>query len=208
MSPIRPADRRRYPRDWKQKSDAIRFGRAEGRCECEGECGAGHEGRCEARHGQLHPVTGSKVVLTTAHRDHEPRNCAPENLFAACQRCHLRPRRRAAQGQRGMDPRRTARSAAGAVSRNLSAPDRLRPRGWGSSVTTQVTPALLRLATRAAQVIKENGSLRNGELLAILGCDPADLNAAIPVVVHWRKADRCGDYLVAIARPGETRRSA
>jgi hypothetical protein len=75
-------------------------------------------------------------------------------------------------------------------------------------VTAQVTPARLRLAARAAQVIKEHGSLRNGELLAILGCEPADLNAAIPVVVHWRKADRCGDYLVAIARPGETGRSA
>ena len=90
VSPIRPADKRRYPPNWRQISKSIRFDRAGGRCECTGECGAGHKGRCEARHGQPHPVTGSKVVLTTAHRDHEPRNCAPENLFAACQRCHLR----------------------------------------------------------------------------------------------------------------------
>lgn len=90
MSPIRSADKRRYPPNWQQISKSIRFDRAGGRCECTGECGAGHQGRCEARHGQPHPVAGSKVVLTTAHRDHEPRNCAPENLFAACQRCHLR----------------------------------------------------------------------------------------------------------------------
>jgi hypothetical protein len=85
----RATSRRRYPRNWPEISRAIRFGRAGGRCECTGECGAGHAGRCEARHGQAHPVTGSRVVLTTAHRDHTPENCAPENLFAACQRCHL-----------------------------------------------------------------------------------------------------------------------
>lgn len=86
VSPMRRAE---YPRDWEQKAEAIKFGRADGRCECVGECGSGHEARCEARHGQPHPVTGSKVILTTAHRDHEPRNCSPENLFAACQRCHI-----------------------------------------------------------------------------------------------------------------------
>lgn len=89
MSPLRAADKRRYPPNWRQISKSIRFDRAGGQCECTGECGAGHEGRCEARHGQPHQVTGSKVVLTTAHRDREPRNCAPENLFAACQRCHI-----------------------------------------------------------------------------------------------------------------------
>lgn len=90
MSPLRAADRRRYPRDWPEISRAIRFDRAGGQCECTGECGAGHEGRCEARHGQPHPVTGSLVVLTTAHLDHTPENCDPGNLRAFCQRCHLR----------------------------------------------------------------------------------------------------------------------
>ena len=90
MSPIRAADRRRYPRNWPEISKAIRFDRAGGRCECEGECGAGHEERCEAWHGQPHPVTGSLVVLTTAHLDHTPENCDPANLRAFCQRCHLR----------------------------------------------------------------------------------------------------------------------
>jgi hypothetical protein len=29
-----------------------------------------------------------KVVLTVAHLDHTPENCAPENLRCWCQRCH------------------------------------------------------------------------------------------------------------------------
>jgi 5-methylcytosine-specific restriction endonuclease McrA len=89
MSPIRAADKRRYPRNWSQISKAVRKERAGDRCECAGECGTGHEGRCEARNGQPHPVTGSTVVLTVAHRDRTPENCAYDNLFAACQRCHL-----------------------------------------------------------------------------------------------------------------------
>lgn len=75
-------------------------------------------------------------------------------------------------------------------------------------MTAQVTPAQLRLAARAAQVIKEHGSLRDDELLAILGCEPAELNAAIPIVIRWRKADRCGDFLVAVPPAGGARRPA
>jgi hypothetical protein len=86
VSPMRRAE---YLPRWPEISEAVKFGRAGGQCECQGECGSGHQGRCEARHGRPHPVTGSTVVLATAHRDHEPRNCAPENLFAACQRCHI-----------------------------------------------------------------------------------------------------------------------
>ena len=114
MSPVRAADRGRYPADWPQISAAIRFGRAGGQCECAGECGTGHAGRCEARHRQAHPVTGSLVVLTTAHRDHVPEHCDPANLFAACQRCHLaydsghhavtRARTRQARLTAGMEP--------------------------------------------------------------------------------------------------------
>ncbi len=87
--PIRPEERARYPKDWPMVSWHIRFERAAGQCECLGECGHDHGGRCAARHGEPHPVTGSKVVLTTAHRDHTPEHCAYDNLFAACQRCHL-----------------------------------------------------------------------------------------------------------------------
>lgn len=87
--PIHPDDRARYPDDWPEISHRIRFERAGGRCECEGECGHDHGGRCEARHGLPHPVTGSKVVLTTAHRNHTPEEREDHELFAACQRCHL-----------------------------------------------------------------------------------------------------------------------
>jgi hypothetical protein len=89
--PIRPENRARYPKDWKAISARIRFERAEGRCECEGECGINHHGRCEARHGEPHPITESIVILTTAHLDDpSPENCADDNLKAMCQRCHLR----------------------------------------------------------------------------------------------------------------------
>ena len=89
--PIRPENRARYPADWKAISERIRFGRAGGRCECEGECGTGHIGRCTRRHGDWlsAEIDGPTVVLTTAHRDHVPEHCEDANLFAACQRCHL-----------------------------------------------------------------------------------------------------------------------
>ena len=31
-----------------------------------------------------------KIVLTCAHLDHVPENCANTNLKALCQKCHLR----------------------------------------------------------------------------------------------------------------------
>lgn len=87
--PIHPSNKDRYPSDWPEISHRIRFERARGRCECEGECGHDHGGRCEAKHGLPHPVTGSKVVLTTGHRNHTPEDCRDENLAGWCQRCHL-----------------------------------------------------------------------------------------------------------------------
>lgn len=36
--PIKPENRRRYPKDWKAIVAAVRV-RSGGRCECEGECG-------------------------------------------------------------------------------------------------------------------------------------------------------------------------
>jgi hypothetical protein len=33
--------------------------------------------------------TGAVVVLTTAHLNHTPEDCRPENLKAMCQGCHL-----------------------------------------------------------------------------------------------------------------------
>ncbi len=90
MSPIRPENADRYPADWYLISERIRYGRAKGRCECDGRCGYPHEGgRCPAVNGQPHPRTGSTVVLTVAHLDHTPENCAPSNLRGMCQACHL-----------------------------------------------------------------------------------------------------------------------
>jgi len=85
-------DRTQYPPDWVRVSREIRA-RSGGRCECRGVCGA-HEGRCPARHGEKHPTTGSRVVLTVAHlcrcRDRNHRKCGyPTHLAAMCQRCHL-----------------------------------------------------------------------------------------------------------------------
>jgi hypothetical protein len=80
--PIRPENKARYPKDWKAISQAARD-RAGNRCE-----GSPAFPDCRAKNGKPHPVTGSKVVLTTAHLDHTPENCDPENLKVWCQRCH------------------------------------------------------------------------------------------------------------------------
>lgn len=104
--PIRAENRSRYPKDWPAISRAIRE-RAGNRCEFMETNGL----RCEAVNGQPHPLTGSIVVLTVAHLDHQPENCDPANLLAGCQRCHNRydaPMRR-----RGIAERQRATMAAG-----------------------------------------------------------------------------------------------
>ena len=73
--------------------------RSGGQCECRGECGLHRttQGarRCLERDGK--PATWARgfIMLTVAHRDSTLRpdgylDCGPDNLFAACQRCHLR----------------------------------------------------------------------------------------------------------------------
>lgn len=119
--PIRPEERGRYPDDWPQISARIRFDRAEGRCECTGECGAWHGGeRCTRRHGERIPPLrqpanqSGTTILTVAHLNHVPEDCRDENLLAMCQGCHLRydaheharnaRRTRLARETAGMDP--------------------------------------------------------------------------------------------------------
>jgi hypothetical protein len=76
--PIRPENRGRYPADWALRSYFVRFVRAKGFCEW-----------CHAKHGEPHPITGSIVVLTTAHVfDERPEACSLLNLAALCQKCH------------------------------------------------------------------------------------------------------------------------
>lgn len=53
---------------------------------------------CRVPNGSVHPVTRSIVVLTVAHRDHDPENNDRANLSHWCQRCHNAhdaPKRRA-----------------------------------------------------------------------------------------------------------------
>jgi hypothetical protein len=88
--PIRPENKHRYGADWPEFSRRIRFERAGGRCECEGECGRGtHDGRCPNEHGKPAYGTRSAVVLTVAHLTHEPECRDEDQVKAMCQGCHL-----------------------------------------------------------------------------------------------------------------------
>lgn len=80
--PIRPENKARYPKDWKVISLEVREA-AGWRCE-----GSPAFPDCRAENHKPHPQTGSKVVLTVAHLDHQPENCDRANLKAWCQRCH------------------------------------------------------------------------------------------------------------------------
>lgn len=132
--PIRAENRDRYPADWPEISLRIRE-RAGQKCEwCKapngelidrsrdgesymlmgGEVYSASDGEylgmCK---GSEWPSCGKivKVILTVAHLDHIPENCADDNLKALCQRCHNRydmPMRRA-----GMRERQRATLASG-----------------------------------------------------------------------------------------------
>ncbi len=65
-------NRHLYPPDWAEIAKAAKDA-AGWRCVV-----------CDAPHG-----TPGRV-LTVHHLDHEPSNCAPENLLACCQSCHLK----------------------------------------------------------------------------------------------------------------------
>lgn len=88
--PIRPENLALYPDDWPQISHRIRFGRAQGHCECAGDCGRPtHTGPCPNRHGHPDYANGKPIVLTTAHLNHQPEDVRDENLAALCAPCHL-----------------------------------------------------------------------------------------------------------------------
>lgn len=88
--PISPENKTRYPANWKEIRARI-LKRAGDRCE-----GSPAYPDCRAING--FEIRGAEfsgngyrrvVVLTIAHLDHTPENCADDNLRAWCQRCHL-----------------------------------------------------------------------------------------------------------------------
>jgi hypothetical protein len=110
--PIRAEERWFYPIDWQEISRRVRFERAGGRCE---QCGRPHrrsidqlaDGRWwDAKLEMWRDDAGEeadwpdveayaarstkRIVLSTAHLDHDPTNSSAGNLRALCQRCHLR----------------------------------------------------------------------------------------------------------------------
>lgn len=115
--PIRPENRALYPADWQAISARIRL-RDGFRCKFCGvrdralggrdPCGnfmhampKGDDGLRlvwprRGEHWWCHDASRKSVlriisiVLTVAHLDHDPTNCADDNLAALCQRCHLR----------------------------------------------------------------------------------------------------------------------
>lgn len=79
-----PIDYKEYHPKWSLISRLIRFKRAGNKCE-----GSPKFPDCRAVNGVSHPETGSNVVLTVAHMDHDKENNRFNNLRALCQRCHL-----------------------------------------------------------------------------------------------------------------------
>jgi hypothetical protein len=109
--PIAPQHRWFYPIDWRELSRAIRFGRAQGKCE---HCGRPHGARVvhlgdgrwwdrtrlhwrDGRGRRVRQPDGdvaglartTRVVLACAHLDHDPTSNARTNLAALFQRCHM-----------------------------------------------------------------------------------------------------------------------
>lgn len=121
--PVRPENRARYPKNWKSEIVPRIRARSGNRCECTGQCGVIHldenekagngNNRCLRWNGDPIEMGVAKpcIVLTVAHLDHQPENCADDNLLHLCQGCHLRydaPRKHAE-----MKARRRAERAAG-----------------------------------------------------------------------------------------------
>ena len=111
--PIRPENKERYPKNWRSEIVPRIRARSGNRCECTGQCGQQHgpdvDGRCLRHHGEVGWWTDDRVpclqpyrplfdgdkkivtiVLTCMHLDHQPENCADDNLLHACQKCHNR----------------------------------------------------------------------------------------------------------------------
>jgi hypothetical protein len=71
-------DKSRYPKNWPEISQFVRFERAGGKCEF-----------CGAQHRRPNPRTGRMVSLAAAHLDHNPEHTVLDKLRALCNCCHL-----------------------------------------------------------------------------------------------------------------------
>lgn len=71
-----PCDYSKYPKDWKQIRENILL-REDDKCRF-----------CNAPNKSAHWKTGSNVVLTVAHLNHDISDNRYYNLAALCQRCH------------------------------------------------------------------------------------------------------------------------
>jgi len=108
--------------------------------------------RDAAKPGTDTRVTGSLVVLTTAHRDHVPEHCDPANLFAACQRCHLAYD----SGHHAVTGARTRQARITAGMEPLPGP-------WPEPEAAGYRPARLPLSTvtaAASTILRSNGRAR------------------------------------------------
>lgn len=105
--PIKPENKKLYPKNWKQISEYIRFERAKNKCEV---CGVENYAMGYRVKGKFHTVKECeesmdnygedlledipmeqmpiKIILTVAHLDHNPENNDLKNLKAMCQKCH------------------------------------------------------------------------------------------------------------------------
>lgn len=88
-----PINYKDYPVNWKTEIVPTIRKRSGDVCE-----GSPAYPDCMAENRKPHPVTGSVVILTTAHFDHnkdnnnyhpEDKTASSNNLFHWCQRCHL-----------------------------------------------------------------------------------------------------------------------
>jgi 5-methylcytosine-specific restriction endonuclease McrA len=87
--PIKPENKNRYPKDWAQIRERIQL-RANDKCEW---CGVVNYSWINRKTRELclsdeHDAV--KIICTTAHLDHTPKNCEDSNLAFLCQRCHNR----------------------------------------------------------------------------------------------------------------------
>ena len=71
-----------------------------------------------------------------------------------------------------------------------------------------VSPEHLHRAMQVVRSVRELGPVREEELAALLGCDVAEVRAAIGIAMHWHRIDRCAGYLVAVPSRAGGRRAA